>query len=285
MEGEFFAHDPSIDGGHAMTIAGWNDLFRTSLGDVGGWIVKNSWWDGKSPDATVWNQARGSHSMAYFMLEVSDVDERAICPNSYNPRNWYPCAGQNGVMLGADAPVPNQFTFDRMVWVCTQKVTKLRAQEERRVLQLACHDSDYCSTELGARLFLINASSVAGGLHRMCFLQELRHGSLSAFCLPPLLVDDVSRIIMPANEEVNENNRDLCGFYFFPYSLLESTSSMIGASTYDVQGFDIQWSPSSYDRGSSLNPGGFDYGLLRSSTRVQDSREYTGDLPNMLHPQ
>jgi len=285
MEGEFFANDPSLDGGHAMTLVGWNDIFRTSVGDVGGWILKNSWWDGKSGDTSVWKHARGSHSIGYFMLEISDTDERAICPNSYNPRNWYPCAGQNGVKQAGNGVgiSPSHYAFDSMVSICTAEETKRKAQEQRRVLTLVCHDSKYCSVEAGSRLFLINATNIAGGLHKMCFLQSMRSGPLSEFCLPPFLIDDVAMFITPAKEEIKENDRDMCGFYFFPYSLIESTSSMIGASTYDVQGFDIQWSPSSYERGG--NQKDFDYKLLESSTHVQKTRSFSGDLPNQNEPQ
>merc|ERR1711865_75739 len=243
MEGEFFANDPSIDGGHAMTLVGW------------------------------------------FMSDISDTDERQLCPNSYNPRNWYPCAGQNGVMDDGDAsaPPPSHYTFDHMVSVCTTHSTVLRAAEQRRVLNLRCQDKDYCSMDEGSRLFMINATSIAGGLHRMCFLQKVQK-VVTGFCLPPLLVDDVGMFIHPAPEEIKENDLDACGFYFFPYNLIESTSSMIGASTYDVQGFDIQWNPSSYDRGV-LNSADKDYSQVRKSTHVQKSERFTGDLPNQLHPQ
>lgn len=282
MEGEFFSHDAGIDGGHAMTVVGWNDIFRTSTGDVGGWIVKNSWWDGKSPDTSVFKHARGSHSIAWFMLEISDTDERAVCPNSYNPRNWYPCAGQNGVMNNGEkqAPDPSHYAFDTMVSICTNKVTKLRARNQRRVLQLKCHDSNYCSTEAGSQLFLINSTYMPGGLETMCFLQQLRDDSLSSFCLPPFLLDDVATFITPADHEVYENDRDLCGFYFYPFTLLEQTTAMIGSSTYDIQGFDINWSPSAYDRGDEHNPKGLDYSQLRRSTHVQRDRHFAGDLPN-----
>lgn len=286
MDGEFFAADASIDGGHAMTMVGWNDLFRTTRGDVGGWIVKNSWWDGKSINTSVWAHARGSHSMAYFMLDISDTDERTICPNVYSPRNWYPCAGQNGVQSDGVGLDPADYGFNQMVSICTQPSTVLRAHEERRVLELECHDSNYCSTEPGSKLFLINATNIAGGLHRMCFLQDLPGpGGLSAFCLPPFLIDDVAMFITPAKDELKDNDRDACGFYFFPYSLLESTSSMVGASTYDVQGFDVQWNPTSYDRGDAANVPGLDYAHLRRSTHVQKSHGFTGDLPNMMEPQ
>lgn len=280
MEGEFFSRDPEIDGGHAMTVVGYNDIFRTTAGDVGGWIVKNSWWDGKSINGKQFKHARGSHSMAYFMLEISDTDERAVCPNSYNPRNWYPCAGQNAVMDDGNGPAPSAYTFEHMVKICTNPLTTDFAQNQRRVLQLTCRDSVYCNTESGSQLFLINATALAGGLNRMCFLQQLIDKSLSSFCLPPLMVDDVPRFITPADHEVKENDRDLCGFYFFPYKLLEETTSMIGAQTYDIQGFEIDWSPSSYDHGDHLNPPVFDYSEIRHSTHKQRERHFPGDLPN-----
>jgi len=214
-----------------------------------------------------------------------------VCPNSYNPRNWYPCTGENaGKGDGAQSedqvegmyggPAPSAFSFKQMVSKCTNEVTRMHAKNQRRVLELTCHDPDYCSTEAGSRLFLINSTYLVGGLERMCFLQRLGDESLSDFCLPPLLLDDVAMFITPALHEVKENDRDLCGFYFFPYKLLESTTAMIGASTYDVQGFDIKWDETSYDRGDDRNPPGLDYSEIRRSTHVQHEQKFGGDLPN-----
>lgn len=33
--------------------------------------------------------ARGSHTVAYWMNEHSTWEERTICPNPYNPDNWF----------------------------------------------------------------------------------------------------------------------------------------------------------------------------------------------------
>lgn len=75
MEGEFFSHHGmSIEGGHAMLLVGYNDAFLTREGFTGGLIVKNSWLDGPT---------QGSHSLAYWMQEVSDWEERTVCPNSW----------------------------------------------------------------------------------------------------------------------------------------------------------------------------------------------------------
>lgn len=53
---------------------GYNDAFLTREGFTGGLIVKNSWADGAT---------QGSHSLAYWMQEVSDWEERSVCPNSH----------------------------------------------------------------------------------------------------------------------------------------------------------------------------------------------------------
>ena len=34
---------------------------------------------------------RGSHSIGFLMGEYSDNDERVLCPNVNNPRNWETC--------------------------------------------------------------------------------------------------------------------------------------------------------------------------------------------------
>ena len=72
-----------------MALVGYSDVFRSQQGFVGGYIVKNSWWDGLPPGPG-WKQARGSHSVAFFMQQVSPADEAAVCPNAHSPQSWYP---------------------------------------------------------------------------------------------------------------------------------------------------------------------------------------------------
>jgi hypothetical protein len=63
MDGDFFIlpqptfPEAQVEGGHAMTLAGYSDTFRTEFGFVGGFILKNSWWDGLPPTAD-WKQVR-----------------------------------------------------------------------------------------------------------------------------------------------------------------------------------------------------------------------------------
>lgn len=65
-------------------LVGYNDAFMTRDGFTGGLIVKNSWADGPS---------QGSHSLAYWMQEVSDWEERSVCPNSHK----YKCVSLDGL--------------------------------------------------------------------------------------------------------------------------------------------------------------------------------------------
>lgn len=58
----------------SQLLVGYNDAFLTRDGFTGGLIVKNSWSDGPT---------QGSHSLAYWMQEHSDWEERTVCPNSH----------------------------------------------------------------------------------------------------------------------------------------------------------------------------------------------------------
>ncbi|ETL93024.1 hypothetical protein L917_08735, partial [Phytophthora nicotianae] len=75
MDGEFItSHVMTPEGGHVMTLVGYNDLFRTKQGYTGGFILKNSWFDGIHP-ALGPRHARGSHSLKYWMQEITDWEE------------------------------------------------------------------------------------------------------------------------------------------------------------------------------------------------------------------
>jgi len=93
MNGEFRKHHTlELEAGHVMVLVGFNDEYQTEDGMKGGFIMRNSWRDGVySLDEFGERKARGSHSIAYFMQKISPSNERAICPNSNNPRNWYTC--------------------------------------------------------------------------------------------------------------------------------------------------------------------------------------------------
>lgn len=64
MDGDFFRlpqplfPEAEIEGGHAMTLVGYTDTYVSQFGFKGGFILKNSWWDGLPPSAD-WKQVTG----------------------------------------------------------------------------------------------------------------------------------------------------------------------------------------------------------------------------------
>ena len=150
MGGEFFFLDDlslTLEGGHAVNLVGYSDTFQTEHNQVGGWIVKNSWWDGLPPGGSqFWNHGRGSHSMAYFLQTISSNDEADICPNSHSPRSWYTCADLE---------------------TCRDPVTAMYARSSRRVLRLVCIDrSPFAPSicEPGDIYYLKHLEPLGGGL-------------------------------------------------------------------------------------------------------------------------
>lgn len=159
MHGEFFrlppiSHpSPLLEGGHAMALVGYNDLYRTQHGFVGGWIVRNSWWDGLPP-SDAWTHARGSHSLGWFMQTISRQDEDATCPNAHAPSSWYACGS---------------------LATCRSRQTSLFANSMKRPLHLECLDKSpfvkgLC--EAGDKFFLEGLHPWGAGLTVGCFLRD-----------------------------------------------------------------------------------------------------------------
>jgi len=81
MDGEFIAHyGMSVEGGHAMTLVGFNDEFYTRDGFTGGFILKNSWFDGVKPPLGP-QHARASHSISHW-TQVSNLNSLYITLDS-----------------------------------------------------------------------------------------------------------------------------------------------------------------------------------------------------------
>ena len=152
MRGDFYLRrgEPlgPVSGGHAVGLVGYSDTFRSEAGYLGGWIIKNSWWDGLPPldekctDPTApCHSGRGSHTLGYYMQEISEPDEADICPNSQSPRSWYPCA-----------------TLE----ACNAPETALFARSARKALHLQClerspYAQGWCT--VGERIFLKNLTA------------------------------------------------------------------------------------------------------------------------------
>ncbi|KDO16575.1 hypothetical protein SPRG_17911, partial [Saprolegnia parasitica CBS 223.65] len=146
MEGEFVSHSSmASDGGHVMLLVGFNDLYETRDGFTGGFIVKNSWADGRY---------QGSHSMQYWMQNISEWEERILCPNSYNPFNWY-MASEEDALVGIDAVLSDD--------------SKLYAHLNQMPLHLRCSDADACDPSLV--YFAKNRTDYGDHMYIMCFYE------------------------------------------------------------------------------------------------------------------
>lgn len=250
MRGEWFhqPHEPLVQaGGHAINIVGFNDHFRTNAGYEGGWIVRNTWEDGVGVSHGM--RARGSHSAAYFMQDVGELEEAQACPNPHSPRSWMPCKD-------ADE--------------CLSPMTAMSAESTRKVLRLECVDNGAAlpegACESGDNYYLQNISGFgASGLYTACFLRVPSSAAATSRCYPPVPLDDLPMIFGPADEElerVGVNDPELCGFNFIPFNTYEALQSRFG----DViaTSYDIEWTESSY---AARRAPGYDYSLVQASTK------------------
>lgn len=288
--GEFFRlpagdyPEPPMEGGHAMGLVGYTDVYQSRHGFVGGWILKNSWFDGLPPGwegdkPSGWKHARGSHSIAYFMQKVSQSDEMLTCPNSASPQSWSPCGSLKE---------------------CRSEKTAVYAAASKQPLRLTCIDKSpflkhFC--ERDEPLFLTSITPWKGGgshgLHIACFLRdqgptpeddgkdakiinrrlaeddgedEDDDEAAEPFCSPPVPIDDLALAITPVEEERYPNDPDVCGHYFFPYTMARDINAAFGG--FEVSDFDIAWDESAYAanayRHSHLN-----YTLLARDTHKQ----------------
>ena len=230
MRGEWHHRRKMIQvGAHAVNVVGYSDTYTDEWGNTGGFIIRNSWSDGLG--TAHGSNGRGSHSAAYYMRDVYDLDEALTCPNPHSPRSWALC---------------------KDVAECTNPLTVVQAKVARRPLQLRCTDnsnqvSGVC--EVNASYFMANLTEFdSDGLFIACFLRSSSAHSAEAhpaasLCVPPLLIDDLASIFTPRHIE-HLNDPDVCGYNFLPYSTVEAVRSRLGAVV--SSDFDIEWSQESY---------------------------------------
>jgi len=74
MRGEFTWGRPDVPivkaGGHAVGIVGYTDSFPTVHAGVGGFVIKNSWWDGVPPDGMTCKDPSGTRRSATAVRKV-----------------------------------------------------------------------------------------------------------------------------------------------------------------------------------------------------------------------
>jgi hypothetical protein len=287
MKGEYItSHIMTNEGGHAMTLAGYNDNYRTQQGYTGGFILKNSWFDGiRPPLGSV--HARGSHSLKYWLQEVTDWEEVVMCPNSHNPENWYQC-GNSGEVIhahadggdgGADVPFPvgRSVTPTGGVEECLTEETALYAKTSFAPLHLRCLDAEWCDTSADVTYFTRNSTAWGDRMLRMCFFEfnSVTKAS-SEVCLPPLLGQTIAYILSPVDEEILEDDPDVCGYYFYPYEVMRTYARTFGDVSID--NFELEWHPQSYAANQALYPE-LDYSDVVASTRKQRQYDFVGPFP------
>ncbi|KAI9919370.1 hypothetical protein PsorP6_017352 [Peronosclerospora sorghi] len=173
-------------------LVGYNDAFLTREGFTGGLIVKNSWADGSY---------QGSHSLAYWMQEVSDWDERSVCPNSYNPFNWYQC-GKIGISLTQDNQTEE---YNAGVEDCLSEKTKLFADTNIQSLHLKCKKPELCRTDGDFTYFVRNTTNWGDQMTVMCLWEYSQAKDIAReICLPPMLEIDIARTLEPIHEEAKD---------------------------------------------------------------------------------
>ena len=279
QDGEFFAEGEVItEGGHAMVAVGFNDNYVTRKGYKGGFIIKNSWHDltyGSDPSG---RGARGSHSIKYWMQEISGWAERKLCPNVNNPNNWLSCVLQDaGITSSGKTPRRMQFhgetiddlpeSYDISKTCLDQKYLDKITQEQYQATEFQCLDESFCSKDAKYRYFLVrNLRSVDGNTVQVSMLQyNTEDGSQKLISTPYMEDSAVAYIFAPikAQQDLLQNDEELCGYYFWPYELNDKIISLYGGffSTY----FEIEWDDSSYLKNASKYPQ-YNYDLVKSST-------------------
>ena len=101
----------------------------------------------------MWDSPRASHSLGWFLQQISDTDERQICPNVVDPAGWYRCDSLHTCRLARTA------TYAR----AARKVLRLRCLDRSPHLRSLCQKDE--------PLFLKNVSEFGGGLSIACFLR------------------------------------------------------------------------------------------------------------------
>lgn len=267
-DAEFDRHsEMQMAGGHGMVMVGYNDEFVTRAGHKGGFILKNSWNDtiyGDYPGATSRN-ARGSHSIEYFMGEISGEDERYVCPNAQDPLNWASCV---------------------LCWK-NNSYNEFALEKYKTPYEFRCVNEKICSRDPVYRYFMKSLTpSTRQPNGRYYDLVMYKINSLDnskvelEFKALPLQV--IALYFTPIDEQVKRltPNQDYCGYYFFPYDIVEQQIAYFGG--FNCIYYDIDWNDSSYlaNKDKEGNEK-YDYSYIEASTGVQnfDEVKFYGSAP------
>eukprot|EP00727_Mastigamoeba_balamuthi_P003069 m51a1_g1276 hypothetical protein (570) ;mRNA; f:108271-110372 len=280
-EGEFYDHGNMIsDGGHAMPIVGYNDDYVTRQGLKGGFILQNSWHDltyGQNPFSG--RGPRGSHSVAYWMQQISAWQEKALCPNPLNPDNWLSCVNQ---MPSHGARARNEHGDYNLERTClNDRFMEYLISNTLQPHEFVCLDAGTCSTDPKYRWFLIDSErSVEQDLMKISMLRydpaTKEQRVVTTPLVNPLLIPYMWAPIK-AQQERLKNDEDFCGYYFIPYQTFDRMFSMFPQTTNSFL-FDIEWDDSSYLSNAGRFPQ-YDYSLVKMSTGTQKQLNF-GPTPS-----
>ena len=206
MQGEWYMNKDEpllVEGGHAVSVVGYNDHYVDEHGNVGGFILRNSWADGIS--FSHGSKAKGSHTAAFYAHMIGEADEDNYCPNAISVRKWEPCGDWK---------------------TCTSEMTKIsNGGKDQR---LKCEDGGRAlpkgNCDKSLDYYLVNKTGWdQQGLYVTCFVSEKGES-----CLPPLTLDDVATIYQP--KKWAPNDPQMCGFNFISYATFERFQAFLGQS-------------------------------------------------------
>jgi len=287
MDGEFFMHGQTLgEGGHAMNVVGYNDQFTTKQGQTGGFIIRNSWHDltyGTNPNG---RGGRGSHSMAYWMQDISSWDEKLICPGPLNPENWISCVEQEAgphmkLRKNTVAPVKGaDEEYDITDTCLNDKFMDNLLSVSLQPTEFVCLDDTVCDKDPKYRYFLINLEhSVEQDLAKVCMLRvDNTTLEQDTYCTPFHIPAQIAYWFKPIESQLKalEDDEDLCGFWFWPYEMLNKQVGMY--NNYYSTFFEIEWDNQSYVANEASYPD-LDYSYIKSSTATQKAMNFDTPSP------
>ena len=269
-----------------------------------GFIVKNSWWDGVPPGPT-WNHARGSHSLGYLLQQHSSADEARVCPNAHAPFYWTQCADLYTCRMAETAALARS-AYQPLHLECSDAsstVKGLCAKGDRYFLKslrqfgaslaVACFikDEGEASPSDGATPVTVTVAadqSERGALPLVPDGAESGDAAAAAapskkppaplLCTPPVPQDEIALLFSPVKDELYRNDPDACGYYFFPYELLEEINAKYGG--FEVDEMVVEWADEAYAANAADHPE-LDYELLKKDTRTQRDATFGAPVPQL----
>nr|BAN41495.1 hypothetical protein, conserved [Entamoeba invadens] len=254
-DGEFDKHgEMTMAGGHGMVMEAFTDEFVTKAGHKGGFVLKNSWNDTAYGDRPMGSARgiRGSHSIEYYLGQISYEEEMTLCPNPQDPLNWEVCTEACGK---------------------STEISKKIMEFEHKPFEYQCVDEHVCTKDPVYRYFLRElkpASRKPSG--RYFDFTMIKYNTLDDTFVDltwkALPTQVIGLYFTPIESQLKDlvANKEYCGYYFFPYDIVEQQISYYGG--FNCIYYDINWEESSY-LSKKDNHKEFDYTYLDKSTTKQ----------------